>query len=546
MTTFSWATQREANPQPTSLSAIMSEQFIEAEAEPPGEPLSADMQALVQEGLLTADQARAMSSAEEVAVPPTVAPVPAVPTLSSDLKALVAQGVLTEDQAVEIARSDQSLAGHDEDDDEQLARALEAEERIQEQEAHEAAAAQSNRNSGSMKLTFATSLTTSAPTVSTEDDGTSGYELTDELGEFEEECRYMTGEDKHNPDVVWARNMKRLEKNRAMYQLGDVSSLKGLHGDGAVRLKNSVYNSVNEFMKKQHKNDGRGASGRSSGETRQTRSAAYDSRARVAMNKLVNRGIVDEMYGIIRSGKEASVCAAYGTGIDEGGSTAASLAEHQPMPVRRDLAIKIFFTTLSDFRNRAEYLTEDPRFYGQHFEDMKYSKALKMWTQKEYRNYLRIFRAGIPCPEPLFFSSNILVMTLIGSNGRAAPQLKEVQGWSPKKAKALYRQAIDMLRDLHRGPRLVHADFSEYNLLVHQQRLHVIDVGQAVDLGHPKAQEYLRRDVKNISSFFAKIFEKLNIVEDAAPLSVDEAYAFIVETEEEDKYTTVEEPEEVS
>merc|ERR1711871_461897 len=169
-------------------------------------------------------------------------------------------------------------------------------------------------------------------------------------------------------------------------------------------------------------------------------------------------------------------------------------------------------------------------------------KALKMWTQKEYRNYIRIFRAGILCPEPLFFTSNILVMTLIGSKGHAAPQLKEVPSWNPKKAQAFYHQAMDMLRDLYRGPRLVHADFGEYNILVHHQKLYIIDVGQAVDLGHPRAHEYLKRDIKNISLFFHKIFEKLNMVDSSTQLSEDDAFAYVTKVDREED--TMEEEEE--
>ena len=51
---------------------------------------------------------------------------------------------------------------------------------------------------------------------------------------------------------------------------------------------------------------------------------------------------------------------------------------------------------------------------------------------------------------------------------------------------------------------LIHADFSEYNILYHHHRCHVIDVGQAVTKEHPQAENFLLRDCRNVLSFFQK------------------------------------------
>ena len=39
----------------------------------------------------------------------------------------------------------------------------------------------------------------------------------------------------------------------------------------------------------------------------------------------------------------------------------------------------------------------------------------------------------------------------------------------------------------------------------------VIDVGQAVDIHHPKSSQYLKRDIKVITNFFNKISKKINV-----------------------------------
>lgn len=52
--------------------------------------------------------------------------------------------------------------------------------------------------------------------------------------------------------------------------------------------------------------------------------------------------------------------------------------------------------------------------------------------------------------------------------------------------------------------KLVHADFSEYNLLYFKDEVYVIDVSQSVEHDHPMALEFLRRDCANINDFFKR------------------------------------------
>ena len=70
---------------------------------------------------------------------------------------------------------------------------------------------------------------------------------------------------------------------------------------------------------------------------------------------------------------------------------------------------------------------------------------------------------------------------------------------------AAYIECIQFLRDMMVGCNLVHADYSEYNLLYHQNHIWVIDVSQSVERDHPYAFEFLKRDIHNTNSYFSKL-----------------------------------------
>ncbi len=60
------------------------------------------------------------------------------------------------------------------------------------------------------------------------------------------------------------------------------------------------------------------------------------------------------------------------------------------------------------------------------------------------------------------------------------------------------------MRRMYHQCRLVHGDFSEYNMLYYKGEVWVIDVSQAVEHDHPMALDFLRRDCANINDFFKK------------------------------------------
>merc|ERR1712142_1104365 len=52
--------------------------------------------------------------------------------------------------------------------------------------------------------------------------------------------------------------------------------------------------------------------------------------------------------------------------------------------------------------------------------------------------------------------------------------------------------------------KLVHADLSEFNMLYHEGKVYFIDVSQSVEMDHPNALEFLRKDCNNVNEFFRR------------------------------------------
>eukprot|EP00729_Bicosta_minor_P008142 gene8142-14580_t len=213
---------------------------------------------------------------------------------------------------------------------------------------------------------------------------------------------------------------------------------------------------------------------------RATTEQVLDPRTRTILYKMLNRGVFHEINGCISTGKEANVYQA--TDSEKG----------------RDLAVKVFKTSILVFKDRDKYVTGEFRFrkgYNKH----NPRKMVKMWAEKEYRNLMRLRSAGVVCPDPVTLRSHVLVMTFLGRDG--CPKLKDAT-ISDQKARELYLECVLMLRNIYQKARLVHGDFSEYNILYHQGGLVVIDVSQSVEHSHPNALEFLRIDINNVTIFF--------------------------------------------
>ena len=92
-------------------------------------------------------------------------------------------------------------------------------------------------------------------------------------------------------------------------------------------------------------------------------------------------------------------------------------------------------------------------------------------------------------------------MTFVGEDGLAAPQLNELEEADFQK---IARSTLMIVRRLVIDAKMVHGDLSAYNILVWRDEPFLIDLSQAVLVGHPDAPRLLRRDMENLADFFAK------------------------------------------
>ncbi|MEW6069439.1 MAG: serine protein kinase RIO [Candidatus Thermoplasmatota archaeon] len=213
-------------------------------------------------------------------------------------------------------------------------------------------------------------------------------------------------------------------------------------------------------------------------EERKVEAEVFDKKTLLTLTKLISDRIIDEVEFPIATGKESNVFR-------------ARRGEEK-------LALKIYYTTTSVFKDLSKYIIGDPRFVG-----IKKKELVLVWARKEYKNLQRLSEIDIRVPVPIACRGNVLVMEYIGTEEKPAPMLKDVKLKRPVK---LFNTLVKYIKKSYVNANLVHGDFSEYNILIKpREKPVIIDVGQAVVREHPLAEELLVRDVTNIVNYFRKL-----------------------------------------
>ncbi len=207
----------------------------------------------------------------------------------------------------------------------------------------------------------------------------------------------------------------------------------------------------------------------------------FDKSTLLTLYKLLNKGYIDIMYGVIKTGKEANVF----LGLNRNGER---------------VAVKIYRIATSEYKNMIKYIEGDWRF-------ARIRKGKRnivfLWVQKEFKNLETAYKCGVRVPKPIAYKNNVLVMEFLGVDDTPYPMLKFYEPENPRK---IFEKVVEYMAKLYRC-NLVHGDLSEYNILIDENEEPIlIDFSQAVPLDHPNAMEFLERDVRNICRYFSEYF----------------------------------------
>jgi RIO kinase 1 len=214
------------------------------------------------------------------------------------------------------------------------------------------------------------------------------------------------------------------------------------------------------------------------------------------LKSLIEEGLIDAVVRQLTSGKEAMVYV-----VRCGDETRCAKVYKEA--TQRSFRQAVDYSENRKVRNsrQARAMTKGTRFGRQAQE--------AAWRSAEVDALYRLAAAGVRVPRPHDFHDGVLLMELVAdADGNAAPRLNDVS-FTPEQACQHHATLlIEVVRMLCAG--VVHADLSEFNILLGADGPVIIDLPQAVDAaGNNHAARMLLRDVDNLRGFFGRFAPEL-------------------------------------
>jgi len=199
--------------------------------------------------------------------------------------------------------------------------------------------------------------------------------------------------------------------------------------------------------------------------------AGYDC---LAINTLVKAGVIESFGQILGVGKEADVYDALNSDS-------------------KRIAVKFHRLGRISFRQ-----TRRKRGYTREHSTWLFQSHLA--AEREFQAMKLVYKNGVSVPEPISQNRHVIAMGMI--EGAQLSKYKDIG-----KPEEVLKEILRNLRKAYLKAHLIHADISEYNIIMKPDgHLLIIDWPQAVKTEHANAAELLERDIKNVLTYFNRKF----------------------------------------
>jgi len=121
-------------------------------------------------------------------------------------------------------------------------------------------------------------------------------------------------------------------------------------------------------------------------------------------------------------------------------------------------------------------------------------------AEREFQAMKLVYENGVSVPEPISQNRHVIAMGMI--EGAQLSKYRDIG-----KPEKVLKEIFQNLRKAYLKAHLIHADISEYNIILKPDgHLLIIDWPQAVKTDHENAAELLERDIKNVLTYFSRKF----------------------------------------
>ncbi|UCC58404.1 MAG: serine/threonine protein kinase [Candidatus Bathyarchaeum sp.] len=209
----------------------------------------------------------------------------------------------------------------------------------------------------------------------------------------------------------------------------------------------------------------------------------YDT---LAINALVEADVIEAFGKLLGVGKESDVYDAL-------------------TPTEQQVAIKFHRLGRASFKQ-----TKRKRGYmAKYTYTPDWNQQSRIAAKKEYKALKLLRPKDVAVPNPIKQNRHVLVMSMIeGAELYHHQKLQDPQ--------AILQEILLNVKRAYQDAHIIHGDLSSYNIILQpNQHILIIDWPQNVTTKHPNAKELLKRDLKNVLTFFQRKHGQKNRLKDA-------------------------------